>query len=103
RVFRCPYHFWTYGLDGRLLAAPEMKQSKGFKMEDVCLPQLHVETWEGFVFVNFDLDAAPLGPRLEHASELIKSWKFSEMKSGELYRVGDLPFNWKVMHENSIE
>ena len=55
RQFRCPYHYWVYDLDGRLVGAPEMAQTPGFNLEDIRLPQLAVEVWKGFIFVNFSL------------------------------------------------
>ena len=64
RGFVCPYHHWTYTLDGKLVNAPAMEQTCGFDKTKVALPRFKVEVWLGFVFINFDLDAAPLAPRL---------------------------------------
>ena len=61
RTFTCPYHQWAYALDGRLLGAPAMERTVGFDKQQIVLPTLAVEEWQGFVFVNFDTDAAPLG------------------------------------------
>ena len=61
-TFKCPYHHWNYALDGRLLGAPAMERTDGFDKSDFGLPRLRVEVWQGFVFVNFDADAAPLAP-----------------------------------------
>src|SRR5580700_9531402 len=55
---RCPYHGWTYGLDGRLLACPEFEGVLDWEKAAVCLPQFRVETWGPYVFVNQD-PAAP--------------------------------------------
>ena len=63
-TFKCPYHHWNYGLDGRLLGAPAMERTEGFDKKDFPLPSLRVELWQGFVFVNLDPDAAPLAPTL---------------------------------------
>ena len=57
-TFKCPYHHWTYGLDGRLLGAPAMERTVDFDKAECGLPQLRVEEWQGFVFVNFDPAAA---------------------------------------------
>ncbi len=62
--FTCPYHQWSYDLNGRLLGAPAMERTEDFDKKDFALPALEVELWQGFVFVNFDLDAAPLAPTL---------------------------------------
>lgn len=60
--FTCPYHAWTYALDGTLVAAPHMRQSKNFKQESLSLPALKAETWLGFVFVNLDGQANRSAP-----------------------------------------
>ena len=51
---RCPYHGWTYGLDGRLLAAPEFEGVENWSRDRVCLPAFQVDTWGPFVFVAQD-------------------------------------------------
>ena len=57
-TFKCPYHHWIYGQDGRLLGAPAMERTEGFDKKDFPLPSLQVELWQGFVFVNLDAEAA---------------------------------------------
>ncbi|MCA9700206.1 MAG: Rieske (2Fe-2S) protein, partial [Myxococcales bacterium] len=52
-TIRCPYHGWSYGLDGRLLGAPNMADVPGFAREDHSLRPVATAEWEGFVFVNF--------------------------------------------------
>ncbi|MEM0987878.1 MAG: aromatic ring-hydroxylating dioxygenase subunit alpha [Pseudomonadota bacterium] len=54
RVFVCPYHAWTYEQDGGLRAAPATRQMAGFERARICLTQVKVEVFLGFVFVNFD-------------------------------------------------
>ena len=81
RSFECPYHAWTYALDGKLIGAPEMQQTKNFDRTTGRLPALRVETWENFIFVNFDPDTAPLGRALARLSERVKNYKISEMRS----------------------
>ena len=60
RVLVCPYHAWSYELDGRLRAAPGMRKAAGFERARICLTELRVDVFLGFVFVNFDADAAPM-------------------------------------------
>ena len=64
-TFKGPYHHWIYGLDGRLLGAPAMERTDDFDKGEWGLPQLRVEEWMGFVFVNFDPDASALAPTLD--------------------------------------
>ncbi len=54
KSLQCRYHGWTYGLDGRLLAAPEFEGVQDWRKEEVCLPPVQVEVWEPFIFVNLD-------------------------------------------------
>ena len=103
RTFRCPYHWWTYGLDGRLLGAPDMDYRPGFDKGGIRLPALASETWNGFVFANFDPDAEPLAPRLAKATELLANYRLDEMVSTPWDILADLPFNWKIMVENFME
>jgi glycine betaine catabolism A len=51
-AIQCPYHAWTYGLDGRLIGAPHMDEVPGFDKADYSLHPVNLELWEGFIFVN---------------------------------------------------
>jgi choline monooxygenase len=59
-TLRCPYHGWTYGLDGRLLGQPEFEGVEDWDRSAVSLPGFRVETWGPFVFVNLDACGPPL-------------------------------------------
>ena len=101
RAFVCPYHHWTYGLDGSLIGAPAMGRSCGFDKSAGGLPSFRVEVWQGFVFINFDRDAAPLAPRLEAVSQVLEPYRLGEAEGP---RPGEAPlyaWNWKVMFENN--
>jgi phenylpropionate dioxygenase-like ring-hydroxylating dioxygenase large terminal subunit len=97
---RCPYHHWSYALDGRLLGAPAMERAVGFDKGDFALPSLPVEIWNGFVFTSFDSDPAPLGPSLRSLEELLANFRLDSVHfvAGDTYE--GLPWNWKVMLEN---
>jgi phenylpropionate dioxygenase-like ring-hydroxylating dioxygenase large terminal subunit len=103
KFFQCPYHFWTYDLTGQLTAAPEMQRTPGFDKTGIRLPNLKVEIWNGFIFVNFDPDSPRLAPRLKRFSDWIANWHLEDMEAGEIKSHDGLNWNWKVMHENSIE
>ena len=101
RGFVCPYHHWTYGLDGSLVSAPAMGKTCDFDKDEYRLPEFKVEIWLGFIFINFDYDAPPLAPRLTAVEEILKPY---DMENCE----GDMPdqgtpfqWNWKVMFENN--
>jgi phenylpropionate dioxygenase-like ring-hydroxylating dioxygenase large terminal subunit len=102
RTLRCPYHWWTYGLDGRLLGATEMHQTEGFRKEDIGLPRLKVELWNGFIFVNFDAGAAPLAPRLRKLEAVLANYHAAELVTTRQFHY-EAPWNWKIMLENGTE
>jgi phenylpropionate dioxygenase-like ring-hydroxylating dioxygenase large terminal subunit len=103
RSFRCPYHFWVYDLDGQLIGAPEMSRTSGFDMADVHLPGLAVELWQGFIFANFDADAAPLAPRLAKLDAVLANYDVASLVTVDPFTIPDVPFNWKIMIENFME
>src|ERR1700730_8403243 len=57
-AIQCPYHAWTYGLDGRLLGAPHMDEVPGFDKADYPLRAVNLGIWEGFIFVNLASEEA---------------------------------------------
>ena len=95
----CPYHRWAYGLDGALQAAP---LAGAFDLDDVALPLLHHEVWLGFVMVNLDGTAAPLGPQLAELTRILAPWRVEELVT-VASRAYPSTWNWKVMVENWIE
>jgi phenylpropionate dioxygenase-like ring-hydroxylating dioxygenase large terminal subunit len=99
-TFKCPYHHWIYGLDGRLLGAPAMERTEGFDKKDFPLPSLKVELWKGFVFVNMDPDAAPLAPTLCDYEPYLANYDLEHTVCPGTFTLTDMPWNWKVMFEN---
>ena len=100
--FSCPYHGWTYGIDGSLISAPAMNTTRNFQKADWCLPEVRLEAWEGFIFVNFDRDAISLMEYLGDLPELLASYSLSDMALAR--HVGyELDCNWKIYTENSNE
>ncbi|HEX9069214.1 MAG TPA: aromatic ring-hydroxylating dioxygenase subunit alpha, partial [Ktedonobacterales bacterium] len=101
---QCPYHAWTYRLDGTLLAAPGMKQEEGFDPERFSLPALPIETWGPFVFVSPDPQAPPLASVLGELPALLAA---TGLDLGGLRRrtrrTYDIAANWKVVLDNYLE
>jgi nitrite reductase/ring-hydroxylating ferredoxin subunit len=97
----CPYHHWFYSLSGELVAAPEMDKTCNFNRANHNLPRLKVETWQGFVFVNFDADAAPLGPRLGALDEVVANYDLADLEGPPPSDPVRYKWNWKVMFENN--
>jgi nitrite reductase/ring-hydroxylating ferredoxin subunit len=101
RGFVCPYHHWTYGLDGRLITAPAMERTCGFDKSRFGLPNFQVEVWLGFIFVNFDPAAAPLAPRLAALSQALAPYDLAAAEGAMPEKPAAYPWNWKVMFENN--
>ena len=99
RLLVCPYHAWTYELDGKLRGAPLMKPEQ---VKDVCLNDLRLEVWQGLIFVNLDQQAEPLAPRLESLQEEIGQFNLAEMEVVHTYD-DEVDCNWKVLVENFCE
>ena len=100
RGFVCPYHHWVYGLDGALINAPAMERTCGFDKSAIRLPSFKVEVWLGFIFINFDDDAAPLAPRLAKVADAIAPYDLATAE-GLPPMTGSFAWNWKVMFENN--
>lgn len=101
-LLTCPYHRWTYALDGRLKSAPLMDQARAFDKAALRLPALRVEEWLGWVFVNQDPDAAPLAPDLAALHELLAPFSVDAMTVYQTLTF-DSNWNWKIMVENFME
>ncbi|MDG3439699.1 aromatic ring-hydroxylating oxygenase subunit alpha [Nitrospirillum amazonense] len=101
RAFLCPYHHWSYGLDGQLIGAPAMEKTCNFDKKDIKLPQFKVEVWHGFIFVNFDLDAPALAPRLAALEGVMAPYSMATLNGPAPDRDIKFPWNWKVMFENN--
>lgn len=101
RGFVCPYHHWTYSLDGRLVGAPAMNRTCDFRRDDIRLPEIRTEVWQGFVFINFDPDAAPLTPRLATVSDALAHYELAKAEGPFPEAPTRFPWNWKVMMENN--
>jgi len=102
RVLRCPYHFWTYALDGRCTGAPEMQQSKAFCRDEVRLTEFRSALWHGFVFVNLSGTAEPLESLYDIMGAQLAPWRMDQLEMvSELS--WDCSFNWKILVENFAE
>jgi len=98
----CPYHGWTYNLDGALIGAPNMAESRIFDRGSCRLPEIPLETWLGFVFVNLSGNAEPLAPRLQELGERLAPYGIETMRISAMYdQVWE--GNWKLTLENNAE
>jgi phenylpropionate dioxygenase-like ring-hydroxylating dioxygenase large terminal subunit len=102
KQFRCPYHGFTWNLDGTLAEIPSSWDFPHVDEDDFCLPEAQVGTWGGFVFVNPDTGAAPLEEHLEDLPWHFAEWPLEDRYLGaHIVRV--MPCNWKVALEAFIE
>jgi choline monooxygenase len=114
---RCPYHSWTYDLEGTCLGTPlfegsdipedqqaifDMSDVKGFDKEDYGLLSVNVDSWGFLVFVNLDPDAAPLHEQLGDLPERCFTYRLDEWKVMR-QRDYEIGANYKLIGENFME
>jgi len=99
----CPYHTWTYSLEGELLATPTRIDTDDFHAGDFSLYSVHADTWGGFLFVNLsEKPAESLMEFLGQEARELDNWPLAEMESVHQER-SRLACNWKVFWENYSE
>jgi phenylpropionate dioxygenase-like ring-hydroxylating dioxygenase large terminal subunit len=104
--FVCPYHRWTYDLDGRFVGAPHMRETVPLDTlrAETRLPPLKIEIWQGFIFVNFDPAAQPLAPTLRKLDPYLEGFDLDAMVTvPPRFDAAPVPWNWKMLLENYIE
>ncbi|MFN8223894.1 MAG: aromatic ring-hydroxylating dioxygenase subunit alpha [Gaiellales bacterium] len=103
-TLQCPYHAWTYDLDGSLLRAPRSEREPGFDSADWSLLPISVATWGPLVFANPDPAAGPLVDHLEGIAESVESSGVGFATLQWRHRVvWELQANWKNGIENYLE
>jgi len=103
-TLQCPYHAWTYGLDGSLLAAPRSEREPGFDAAELGLLPVRVDSWGPFVFVNPDPEASALAEHLGELPGLLASDGL-DVDALEFHTRAEAEYdaNWKVCSENYLE
>jgi Rieske 2Fe-2S family protein len=101
-TIQCPYHAWTYALDGRLIGAPATNDLEGFRKQDWPLNPVAVALWEGFIFVNLAQDPPPFDK--SHAPLIGRFGRFNmpQLKLGRTVEY-DIKANWKLIVQNYSE
>ena len=104
-TLQCPYHAWTYGLDGSLRAAPRSEREPGFDHADWSLLPVRVETWGPLVCVNPSLDAPPLAEVLGEVPRTLleRGIDVSTLEYRGRSREWVVEANWKIVVENYLE
>ena len=98
----CPYHAWTYNLDGSLRGAPAMKGNKAFCKDHYSLPDIACEDWLGWVFVTLNPDATPIHEELSEVADLIAGYDMTNYTE-TFFEEHVWDTNWKVLAENFME
>ena len=98
---QCPYHGWTYGLDGRLLGAPHMDEAT-FQREDYPMHAVHAEVWQGNIFLNLSHQATPLLEQLADLAQKFAPWKMQELRVYKRHEY-EVKANWKLIVLNYNE
>jgi len=101
-AIQCPYHAWTYGLDGRLLGAPHMDQVPGFDKADYSLHAVNLALWEGFIFVSLAESPTPLEEWFAPLAGKFSHWNLPKLRSARRIEY-DVRANWKLIFENYSE
>ncbi len=104
RVVVCPYHAWTYELTGELRAAPNAKSVPGFERADICLSEVQVDDFNGFIFVNLDRQAPSMDDCFPGVREELRAYvpQIETLAPLEWVEVHER-CNWKVSVENYSE
>ncbi|MGI9462832.1 MAG: aromatic ring-hydroxylating oxygenase subunit alpha, partial [Aestuariivirgaceae bacterium] len=100
----CPYHAWTYELTGELRSGPNIKAVPGFDRTDICLTEIQIEVFCGFIFANLDPDASPMADWFPGVEQELRAFvpqidQLQPLESVEVFE----KCNWKVSVENYCE
>jgi Rieske 2Fe-2S family protein len=99
---QCPYHAWTYDLEGRLIGAPHMEEVPHFRKDQYPLHQVHADVWDGHIFLNLARDPQPLPAQLADLPSKFKQWRMADLRLGRRI-VYDVRANWKLLIQNYNE
>jgi Rieske 2Fe-2S family protein len=101
-TIQCPYHAWTYSIDGRLIGAPHMQDAEGFDKKDYPLHAAAIAEAGGFVFVNVDRNPEPFDASFAPMLERFARYNLASLEVG--HRVTyDVHANWKLVFQNYSE
>ena len=98
----CPYHAWSYNLDGSLRGAPAMTLNEGFCKDSYRLPEIRCEVWQGWIMVTLNQDAPPVSTELAEVQSLIDDYGM-ERYIQTFYETHVWDTNWKILAENFME
>jgi len=98
-VMRCPFHGWTYHLDGRLKSVPRLPTFEGLDIHQQGLIPLELEVWQGLVFIRFEAGGESVAKQLKAISERVATYRLADMVSLGEVSINEVPYNWKFFHD----
>jgi len=101
-TIQCPYHGWTYGLDGRLRGAPHMSETDGFDPADFPLHAAALGAWDGFLFAKLEPPPPALEAALAPVAGKFAAWRLAELRAFRRIEY-DVRANWKLLFQNFSE
>ncbi|MGH7699506.1 MAG: aromatic ring-hydroxylating oxygenase subunit alpha [Gemmatimonadales bacterium] len=101
-TIQCPYHAWTYRLDGQLIGAPHMNEVEGFDKRDYPLHEAAIGEWHGFLFVSLAPGPEPLEPVLAPLADRVARFSLAGLRRGHRLDY-DVHANWKLVFQNYSE
>ncbi|MGH1578006.1 aromatic ring-hydroxylating oxygenase subunit alpha [Planktotalea sp.] len=102
RSIVCPYHAWTYNLDGSLRGAPAMTLNEGFCKDQYKLPKVRCQEWLGWVFVSLNADAPDVATQISQVEDMVAGYDMTNYTE-TFYEEHVWDTNWKVLAENFME
>jgi Rieske 2Fe-2S family protein len=102
RLITCPYHQWSYALDGRLIRTPFISVTPDFRKEDHGLYAVRVKVWNGFIFLSLADDPPDFALAPDMGEHALDNWPMAGLVTGHTM-VAELACNWKVFWENYNE
>lgn len=101
-TIQCPYHAWTYALDGRLIGAPHMNEVDGFDKREFPLHAVALAEWEGFAFVNLGRDPEPFAEAIAPLAGRLARFNLPDLVTVRRIEY-DVRANWKLILQNYSE
>ncbi len=101
-TIQCPYHAWTYSLDGRLIGVPDAKEIEGFDKADYPLVQANLARWDGFLFLNLAEHPEPFEQAYAPVYYRFERWNLGGLRVGRTVDY-DVRSNWKLLFQNYSE
>ncbi len=98
----CPYHAWTYELNGNLRGAPAMGENKAFCKDGMRLPAVRCEEWLGWIMITLNPEAPPVSEQLAEVEAMVADYNMADYEQ-TFFETHQWNTNWKVLAENFME